>query len=264
MNENERKLLFYLVDYCIKGKVKIGDPRTYISYSSALRDMGFPDDRRTPGDSLNEYAMGGLARWLHENSFPAITGLIVNKVYDLDANSILSKDKKREGLPSATYFTFHGKEPSDYQWHEEQVSKSCMFDWYEELESAGIIVEDTTNYADDVGESSGSLLEGKTRTITVNAYERNPKARSECIRHHGCACKVCNFNFAKVYGEKAEGYIHVHHLIPLSQIQGEYEVDPINDLIPVCPNCHAMLHRADTPSVDKLKEDIRFQEVLNA
>jgi predicted HNH restriction endonuclease len=29
----------------------------------------------------------------------------------------------------------------------------------------------------------------------------------------------------------------------LSEIGGEYIVDPVADLRPVCPNCHAVLHR---------------------
>ena len=51
----------------------------------------------------------------------------------------------------------------------------------------------------------------------------------------------------KVYGEIAKGFIHVHHLIPLSEIKENYQVNPKTDLIPVCPNCHAMLHRQDPP-----------------
>ena len=56
-------------------------------------------------------------------------------------------------------------------------------------------------------------------------------------------CCLCGFNFGEVYGEVAEGFTHVHHVRPLSEIREEYEVDPVNDLRPVCPNCHAVLHR---------------------
>ena len=50
-------------------------------------------------------------------------------------------------------------------------------------------------------------------------------------------------NFEEKYGAIGKDFIHVHHKIPLSEINEEYIVDPVNDLIPVCPNCHAMLHR---------------------
>jgi len=86
-------------------------------------------------------------------------------------------------------------------------------------------------------------LEGATEQIRVNRYERNAKARQACIKHYGTNCCVCRFDFGKVYGELGEGFIHVHHLISLSEIGEEYEVDPVNDLRPVCPNCHAMIHR---------------------
>jgi 5-methylcytosine-specific restriction protein A len=45
-----------------------------------------------------------------------------------------------------------------------------------------------------------------------------------------------------------EGVIHVHHLRELATLGKEYEVDPINDLRPVCPNCHAILHTS-TPAM---------------
>ena len=86
------------------------------------------------------------------------------------------------------------------------------------------------------------LPEGAVRKITVNAYERNPKARKKCIAAHGTTCCICGFMFGAFYGPDAEGYIHVHHLRPLSESDGEYQVDPIEDLRPVCANCHAVLH----------------------
>lgn len=88
-----------------------------------------------------------------------------------------------------------------------------------------------------------TLLEGAVCRVTVNAYERNPLARTKCIQAHGTSCTICKFNFGEAYGEVAEGFIHVHHLRPLSEIGGEYAIDPVEDLRPVCPNCHAVLHR---------------------
>jgi 5-methylcytosine-specific restriction protein A len=89
---------------------------------------------------------------------------------------------------------------------------------------------------------SGLLIEGAVCRVTVNAYERNPEARQRCVAAHGTACCICGFSFGVMYGPDAEGYIHVHHVRPLSEIGGEYVVDPVEDLRPVCPNCHAVLH----------------------
>jgi HNH endonuclease len=91
--------------------------------------------------------------------------------------------------------------------------------------------------------TSESYWEGATRRITVNAYERDATARRACIAHFGTVCSVCRFDFAARYGELGRGFIHVHHTRPLSEIRAGYAVDPKRDLIPVCPNCHAMIHR---------------------
>ena len=97
-------------------------------------------------------------------------------------------------------------------------------------------------------------FEGAARIISVNAYERNPEARLRCIKKYGPTCCICQFDFGEVYGEVATGYIHVHHLRPLSEIGVKYVVNPERDLRPVCPNCHAVLHRRDPPyNIDEVK-----------
>lgn len=111
-----------------------------------------------------------------------------------------------------------------------------------------------TVFPDEV-DSSKKYSEGKTRQVTVNSYERNPLARQECIEHFGLNCQVCDFNFQEVFGELGENFIHVHHLIDISTIGKEYSVNPKTDLIPVCPNCHAMLHKQKPPySISELKK----------
>jgi len=100
-----------------------------------------------------------------------------------------------------------------------------------------------------------SYYEGATQQITVNKYERDPKARKECIRYYGRNCFVCGFDFGLTYGEIAEGFIHVHHLRPLAQIGRRYKLDPIKDLRPVCPNCHATIHMSyPAYSIEEMKD----------
>ena len=86
------------------------------------------------------------------------------------------------------------------------------------------------------------LPEGAKRRVMVNAYERNPIARVKCIAHHGTRCKVCDVDLGARFGPIATGFIHVHHIVPLSKIGKAYVVDPVKDLTPVCPTCHAILH----------------------
>ncbi len=102
-----------------------------------------------------------------------------------------------------------------------------------------------------------TYVEGAVTRTTINAYERNPAARIKCVEHHGYACAVCGILLADFYGEIGERYIHVHHLRPLSELGAEYQIDPVNDLRPVCPNCHAMLHRRTPPyTIDEIRREI--------
>jgi len=94
-------------------------------------------------------------------------------------------------------------------------------------------------------EPGHKYVEGARKTVRVNAYERNRTARTACINHYGTVCKVCGFDFEATYGCVGKGFIHVHHLNPLALTDGEYKLDPVADLRPVCPNCHAMLHRPE-------------------
>lgn len=114
-------------------------------------------------------------------------------------------------------------------------------------------------YPDEVErDPKRTFVEGSVRSVQVNAYERNPEARRVCIEYHGTACKVCAFDFAVQYGDLGRGFIHVHHKVPLAEIRTTYELDPIRDLAPVCPNCHAMLHRSNPPmTIEELKSLIR-------
>jgi 5-methylcytosine-specific restriction enzyme A len=103
---------------------------------------------------------------------------------------------------------------------------------------------DLNNYFPEVLEGDITLYpEGTKMLITVNAYERNQKARQSCLQHHGYKCKVCELDFEKKYGVIGRGFIHVHHIQEFHRPGIRPDTNPITDLIPVCPNCHAMLHR---------------------
>lgn len=110
-------------------------------------------------------------------------------------------------------------------------------------------------------ENDLALTEGARRTVVVNAYERNTEARRRCIARWGCRCAVCNFDFLTTYGSIGSGFIHVHHLVPVSEIGQSYQIDPVNDLKPVCPNCHAMLHTSNPPlGIEQLREIINANQ----
>jgi len=110
------------------------------------------------------------------------------------------------------------------------------------LSMLGENAKDTENDPFFDEEQEATFTEGSQKQVYVNRYERDPKARIACINHHGNSCAICGFDFEVAYGQIGKGYIQVHHLKPLGEIGKEYNVDPVNDLLPVCPNCHAMIH----------------------
>lgn len=127
---------------------------------------------------------------------------------------------------------------------EDTVAASLESKWADFLSSVGKVKHHkrVARLLDEV-ENPSLFPEGATHQITVNAYERNPEARKLCIEHHGLSCCICGFDFEAVYGEVGKGFIHVHHLKPLSEVGKGYKVDPVRDMRPVCPNCHAVIHR---------------------
>ena len=108
-------------------------------------------------------------------------------------------------------------------------------------------------------------VEGATASVLVNRYERDPAAREACIEHYGAVCQVCSLDFAARYGKIGEGFIHVHHVKPLATVRVSYVVDPVKDLRPVCPNCHAVLHLGGTQeepmSVAALRERVQAIDI---
>lgn len=95
--------------------------------------------------------------------------------------------------------------------------------------------------------------EGNSEQVSTNRYERSLEARKRAIEYHGLRCIVCGMDFEETYGKIGRGFIHIHHIVPISS-KGKTKIDYEKDLVPVCPNCHAMLHRGDNGSVLSVKE----------
>ncbi|TPI25113.1 HNH endonuclease [Mesorhizobium sp. B3-1-6] len=89
--------------------------------------------------------------------------------------------------------------------------------------------------------------EGAAAPMLVNRYERDRRNRAAALAIHGTRCKACGVDFGERYGPIAAGVIDIHHTIPLSRLGEDYVIDPFNDLVPLCPNCHRVAHRTDPP-----------------
>lgn len=127
----------------------------------------------------------------------------------------------------------------------DQLRKKYMIDGVQYLES-----ETDDRAAFELETIIEPLKEGAQRQILSTRYERNPKNRIAAIEAHGATCQVCGFNFEETYGSLGKGFIEVHHIRPLYLHEKEVEVNPIEDLVCLCSNCHRMIHRKRDSVVD--------------
>ncbi len=190
-------------------------------------------------------------------------------------NDILKAMKKidAEGLPSGSrakvrYYVAHpdsgAKYPLKALWRVATGLKPRRFHTYKamnNLKDLGFAIEDQNEDLSGAGafEQIPDGKEGASIQVTSNRYERDPKLRSACIKHYvekdgRLACQVCGMDFESRYGEIGHGFIHIHHVNPLGDGEGERAVDPTRDLVPVCPNCHAMLHKKPGKGAYKIKK----------
>ncbi len=103
-----------------------------------------------------------------------------------------------------------------------------------------------------------SKTEGGKRVVISIQSERDQSLKKSAIKLHGTTCKVCSFNFNKLYGKWAEEFIEVHHVRPLSATTRQVMTNPQTDLTVVCSNCHRMIHKKKgiTLTVDELKNKL--------
>ena len=163
----------------------------------------------------------------------------------IDLKPFLLRDPDLQGVIDPRFLD------TDYNWTPMGSGVEIPGDVAEELSSLILEINDSS----DGQRITEVFVEGRRKRVVAYQIERNPQARRLCINHYGTTCTVCGFNFEEEFGSIGEGYIHVHHLNPISEINEQHEIDPVKDLRPVCPNCHAMLHRSRPPlSIEELQQ----------
>lgn len=183
---------------------------------------------------------------------------------DVELTALLNPDQEtilsRDNLARGVLARMHWDSQTSGVTIPPDVAVQLEADWARLLASKGTIQEHLLHsrpYLPEELEQGKQYFEGSVKRIMVNAYERNDDARKRCLDYYGSNCCVWGFNFRHRYGETAQYIIHVHHLLPLSNIKGNYELDPIADLRPVCPNCHAVIHsRQPIYTIDEVKDMI--------
>lgn len=155
-----------------------------------------------------------------------------------------------------------------YDIPDEQSGKLAIFkkdmlekyiDSFENHFSSKSVIEIIRDYVITLEEENLSVVEkttteGKKLFYYTTKYERKASNRDAAIKIHGTNCFGCGFNFEEHYGERGKGYIEIHHVKPLYELDEEVNIDVEKDLIPLCSNCHRMVH--------KVKKDVLTLEEL--
>lgn len=132
---------------------------------------------------------------------------------------------------------------------------NVLSDWM--MHGVSIVLSLLTIEETKVGVEQITQQEGNVKEILSKKYERSRVNREICLAHKGYSCCVCGFNFLTTYGQIGKDFIEVHHTTPVSEMGDNYTIDIDRDLVPVCSNCHAMIHRKRPPlTVEELKEII--------
>lgn len=199
-----------------------------------------------------------IAEILGEKDFRTISGGNMSFSRRICKNLNIKPPKNSDGGNRWWTIPYWGSQVGDGKYY--YILRPELKEAIEELISEGQInniAHEVITIAEEISEKEAvHLFEGAKKQITVNAYERNPVARRECIKKYGYKCCVCDFDFAEYYGDIGIGFIEVHHLKPLNEINKQYEVNPLNDLRPICPNCHSMLHRSGL-AIEQLRDTLK-------
>lgn len=105
--------------------------------------------------------------------------------------------------------------------------------------------------------------EGNRKPVTQSKIERNPKNRRKCIEFHGPHCYICGEDGEWLEDDALKlnkeglpkGWLQCHHIEELSKT-GPTKTDPEKDMIPLCADCHTMMHLTD-PAMS-VEEGIRM------
>lgn len=227
--------------------LKLIEPKTSTLQKRLLTEQYRAPDRSVTGKQLA--ALAGLGSWRPVNSRYGQLGHMF-----CDATGYKPDEREGGGYRWWAVWSLGFSTSSGFVWE-------MLPEVAEALERLGWVDPSEMKIPEEVT-SEEKFMEGAVRRITVNAYERNREARRRCLDLHGTECSVCEMDLELVYGALAQGCIHVHHVKPLAEVGEEYEVDPEEDLIPVCPNCHAIIHLGGkTRSVEEVRELMKSAEV---
>lgn len=239
LDDDARQLLELLVRSL--PTVVSSDPRTFLTYGGALRELKLSARGRTAGAALEAQGLGMLANWTVENGLPGITGLIVDR-------------KSLE--PGKGYFTAYGRLREDYPWWREQIERSIKHNWTQYLNSAPLRSSPT---AVDLADSPS-----RAETVVSRIIRDGPLARRVKTLHQ-FRCQICG---QTIFLRDGSPYAEAHHIRPLGAPHNGQDVE--GNILCLCPNHHVemdyVVKRLDVSAlriVDGHQVDQRFVDYHN-
>jgi 5-methylcytosine-specific restriction protein A len=210
---------------------------------------------------------------LHIDSFPAQLLNVCKQAFQERRYDVEGLIESAQSSGFAVEFSVNGisdlSQFGEIQWESIELSLYKKFDNYDEalnclkmtsLMSLAIMLSLVTEESDNLSEeiSKDFELEGTLSRIQSNKYERSRLNRAICLEIYGFVCQGCDIRMADLYGPIGDGVIHVHHFEPVSLMASPRVLNPALDLIPLCPNCHTIIHKQNPPfTLNELKELIR-------
>ncbi len=234
--------------------------KQYIYYGKIGREIGVSDPRALAKP------LGRLSRECIELGLPAISAIVVKKDNQMPGDGFYNHVARLKGIGDLL--------PSKWEefWRNEVAEVFECKSWdlllgkldpdhvmrtaSDDLDEM-VLQEIDLDIESEIVEERGLQKEGSISYYYGKFYERSSQNRRQAIEIHGVSCLVCGFNFEEVYGLRGKGYIEIHHNKPISSLDGKAtEFDPKTDLIPLCSNCHRMIHRRhdEVLTIEELKQ----------
>jgi len=177
---------------------------------------------------------------------------------DVRMSRLVTGNPERISIPGIKIITEDGEKKDFVLKHdfEATIIKIIKEELEEQLDQATDKEELISSWIDDTFGPDNLYIEGlKHRLKEYEYFTRHPEARIKCLNKYGYKCFVCGKKLEDTYGDDRKNLIEVHHE---KQICKGYRVtDPENDLKPVCPDCHTIIHsRRNMYSIEEVQKMI--------
>ncbi|MSU60038.1 MAG: hypothetical protein EXS35_18025 [Pedosphaera sp.] len=229
LTSEAKAILQLLVDRIREGRFLPDDEASFMGYGEVHKNLGLRKVGPHWGNSLLRQGLADLAKWLHQNRLPAITGLIVDQT---------------NFRPGNGYFEVNGRPLGDREWWAGQVRQAIAFDW------SPYANDDATPTRDELASYARAVVEGTVNTVSVEVRSRCEALRKRARQYYRGSdgkrrCEVCGWHKPKD-GRISGDIVELHHIRPLAKLPSDglrLELrEAIESLVPLCPCCHRIAH----------------------